>query len=151
MASAAHEVLAIGSQTFQLIQKQLRTKDYKPPLERADKVPCTAANYRVTEGNIAAIDFGPTSVSLAYTPKGDDKVNALLLDPQEKVARDTNAVLLKREGKAISVETFGNTAIRMFRAMGRAEKYLYFKTVLKRENVCLNLQLKMHALDLRCF
>ena len=142
MASAADEVLAIGSQTFQLVQKQLRTKDYKPPLYRAGKVPRTAANYRVTGGNIAAIDFGTTSVSLAYTTKGYDNVNTLILDPQERAARDTNAVLFKREGKAISVAAFGNSARSRFTSMRKAENYdqenIYFeriKMLLKREKV----------------
>ena len=129
----------------------LYKQGYKSPLSRADKVLRTAANYQVTAGNIAAIEFGPTSVSLAYTTKGDYQINILILDPQEKASRVTNAVLLKREGKAISVVAFGNDAMHTFQAMRRAEKYLYFKTVLKRENVCLNLQLKMHALDLQCF
>ena len=142
MASAADEVLVIGSQTFQLVQKQLRPQDYKPPLARADKVPRTAANYRVTEGNIAAIDFGTTSVSLAYTTKWDEKINTLILDPQEKAPRDTNAVLFKREGKAISVTAFGNTARSRFTSMRKTGNYdqenIYFeriKMLLKREKV----------------
>ena len=145
MASAADEVLVIGSQTFQLVQKQLRPQDYKPPLKRARKVPRTAANYRVTEGNIAAIDFGTTSVSLAYTTKGDEKVNTLVLDAQEKAARDTNAVLFKREGKSISVAAFGNTARSRFTSMRKADNYdqenIYFeriKMLLKREKVSYN-------------
>ena len=148
MASAAEELLVIGSQTFQLVQKQLRTKDYKPPLYRAKKVPRADANYRVTEGNIAAIDFGTTSVSLAYTTKGDEKVNTLILDAQEKAARDTNAVLLKREGKAISVTAFGNTARSQFTTARKSENYdkenIYFeriKMLLKRKKVSYNLQL----------
>ena len=142
MASAAHEVLVIGVRIFQLVQKQLRPQDYKPPLYRASKVPRTAANYRATEGNIAAIDFGTTSVSLAYTTKGDEKVNTLILDPQKKSARDTNAVLFKREGKAISVTAFGNTARSQFTSMRKAGNYdqanIYFeriKMLLKRKKV----------------
>ncbi|XP_011402427.1 PREDICTED: heat shock 70 kDa protein 12A-like [Amphimedon queenslandica] len=140
MALAADEVLAIGSQTFPLIQKQLRPPDYKPPLYRAKKVPRKNTNYRVTGGNIAAIDFGTTSVSLAYTTKGDDNVNIFILDAQEKAARDTNAVLFKRKEKAISVKAFGNTARSQFTTMKKAESYdqenIYFeriKMILKRE------------------
>ena len=142
MTPAADEVLVIGSQTFQLVQKQLRPQDYKSPLSRAEKVPRTAANYQVTEGNIAAIDFGTTSVSLAYTTKGDEKVNTLVLDPQEKAPRDTNAVLFKREGKAISVKAFGNNARLQFTKMRKAGNYdqenIYFeriKMLLKRDKV----------------
>ena len=146
MASAADEVLIIGSQTFQVVQKQLRTKDYKLPLERAQKVPRKVANYRVTGGHIAAIDFGTTSVSLAYTTTGDEKVNTLILDAQEKAARDTNAVLFKREaGKPISVTAFGNTARSQFTTMRKAGNYnqenIYFeriKMLLKREKVSYN-------------
>ena len=142
MASAADEVLVIGSQTFQLVQKQLRQQDYKPPFRRADKVPREAANYRVTGGNIAAIDFGTTSVSLAYTTKGDDKINTLVLDIQEKATRDANAILLKRERKAISVAAFGNNARSRFTTARKSGNYdqenIYFeriKMLLKREKV----------------
>ncbi|XP_011402430.1 PREDICTED: heat shock 70 kDa protein 12A-like [Amphimedon queenslandica] len=140
MASAADKVLVIGSQIFPLVQKQLRPKDYKPPFSRAKKVPRTVANYRVTGGNIAAIDFGTTSVSLAYTTKGYKMINTFILDVQEKAARDTNAVLFKREGKAISVAAFGNTARSQFTTMRKDEnfdqEYIYFeriKMLLKRE------------------
>ncbi|XP_019856531.1 PREDICTED: heat shock 70 kDa protein 12A-like [Amphimedon queenslandica] len=140
MASGAGEVLVIGSQTFQIAQKQLRPQDYKPPLARAEKVPRTDTNYRVTEGNIAAIDFGTTSVSLAYTTKGDEKINAFILDAQDKAARDTNAVLFKREGK-VSVGAFGNSARSQFIIMKKAKNYdqenVYFeriKMILKRES-----------------
>ena len=151
MASAAEEVLAIGSQTFQIAQKQLRPQDYKPPLARANKVPCSTANYRVTEGNIAAIDFGTTSVSLAYTTKGDKEVNTLILDPQEKATRDTNAVLFKREGKSISVTAFGNAARSRFTTMRKAGNYdkanIYFeriKMLLKREQVSYIYKVILH-------
>ena len=125
--------------------KLYKPQDYKPPLSRADKVPRTAANYRVTEGNIAAIDFGTTSVSLAYITKGYDNVNIFILDPQEKAERDTNAVLIKREGKAISVAAFGNKARLEFIKMRKAGNYdqenIYFeriKMLLKREKVNYN-------------
>ena len=141
-AASGDEVLIIGERNFQPFQKQLRKPDYKPPLEKANKVPRTVANYRISDGNIAAIDFGTTSVSLAYTTKGDEKINTVILDAQEKTARDSNAVLLKREGKKITVEAFGNTARSRFTVMRKAgdynSKYIYFeriKMLLRREKV----------------
>ena len=122
----------------------MHTKDYKPPLSRADKVPRTTVNYRVTGGNIAAIDFGTTSVSLVYTMKGDDKINTFIFDSLGS-SRDTNAVLFKREGKAISVTAFGNTARSWFTSMRKTGNYdqenIYFeriKMLLKREQVRYN-------------
>ena len=141
-ATSGDEVFAIGTRTFLLAQKQLRKPDYKPPLSRAKKIPRTVANHRISDGNIAAIDFGTTSVSLAYTTKGDEKINTIILDAQEKTTRDSNAVLLKREGKKITVAAFGNMARNRFTVMRKAENYdsenIYFeriKMLLRREKV----------------
>ena len=108
-----------------------KPQDYKPPLSRADKVPRTAANYRVTEGNVAAIDFDTTSVSLAYTTKGDNKVNMLPLDITYRSTRLSNSVLFKREGKAISVAAIGNNAAKHFSILRREFKfeYVYFERI----------------------
>ena len=113
---------------------------HKSPLLRADKIPRTEAGYRVTDGNIAAIDFGTTSVSLAYTTKGDDKVNTLVLDTETQSTRIPNAILLKKDGKNMTVEDFGNIARTKFGSLRPSEysKYVYFeriKMLLKREQV----------------
>ena len=114
--------------------------DNKPPLSRADKIPRTEAGYRVTDGNIAAIDFGTTSVSLAYTTKGDDKILIFHLDTEAKLYRVLNAILIKKEGGDVSVIAFGGDARKRFAQLKTSEykNYIYFeriKMLLKREEV----------------
>ena len=113
---------------------------YKCPLSRADKVPRTAAGYRVTGGNIAAIDFGTTSVSLAYTTKGDERVSTLILDSEERSTRVPNAVLLKKGQGEVTVEAFGNIAKNKFASLRSSdhEEHVYFeriKMLMKRDKV----------------
>ena len=112
---------------------------YKPPLNKAVKIH-TKADCRVFDGNIAAIDFGTTSVSLAYTTKGDDKVNTLVLDTETQSTRIPNAILLRKNGKDMTVEAFGNIARTKFGSLRPSEysQYVYFeriKMLLKREQV----------------
>ena len=141
---------AVGIQRIEIIQdsSRLRKPDYNPPLSRADKIPRTEAGYRVTDGNIAAIDFGTTSVSLAYTIKGDDKVSTLILDTEEKSTREPNAVLLKKEERRrISVAGFGNIARSRFTSIWRGKhlEYIYFeriKMLMRREEV------RLHMIDI---
>ena len=110
-------------------------------LSKAVKKPRTDAGYRVTDGNIAAIDFGTTSVSLAYTTKGDDKVSTLPMDTGAfKLTRVPNVVLLKKDGYKITVEAFGANAKRRFGLLksGDYAKYIYFeriKMLMRREKV----------------
>ena len=92
-----------------------------------------------TSGDIAAIDFG-TSVSLAYTTRGDEKV--YVLNIQDMSERNPIAVLLKREGKKITVVAFGNKARERFTGMRKGanydSEYIYFeriKMLLRREKV----------------
>ena len=90
------------------------------------KIPRTAAGYRVTDGNIAAIDFGTTSVSLAYTIKGDVRVNNLVLEMNEsnELTRVRNAILLKKEkSNKITVAAFGRDATKKFTLITRKDLY----------------------------
>ena len=75
-----------------------------------NKIPCTEAGYRVTDGNIAAIDFGTTSISLAFTTKGDDEINTINLERCRMTTRVSNAILLKKEEQQIKVIANGNRA-----------------------------------------
>ncbi|XP_011407518.1 PREDICTED: heat shock 70 kDa protein 12A-like [Amphimedon queenslandica] len=132
---------AIGFRSIQIIQVRLRKPDYKPPFRKAKKIPREDAGYRVTDGNIAAIDFGTTSVSLAYTTKGDKKVSTLILDHEDKSTRVPNAFLLKKEddGK-MKVEDFGSIARKKFTSMkpGDHHTHVYFeriKMLMRREKV----------------
>ena len=82
--------------------------------------------------NIAAIDFG-TSVSLAYTMKGDEQINVLVLNIRDMTKRNLNAVLLKREGKKITAVAFGNEARERFTGMRKGanydSEYIYFERI----------------------
>lgn len=113
--------------------------DYKPPLSRAQKIQREGASCHLTRGNIAAIDFGTTSVSLAYTTSGNRDILTLHLD-NEGSTRVANAVLFKRESCSISVAAFGNHARKKFSATRPSEygDYIYFermKMLLTREQV----------------
>ena len=112
---------------------------YKPPLSRAERIPRTEAGYRVTNGNIAAIDFGTTSVSVAYTLNSKDIIT-LKFGTENHSTRVSNAVLLKRDGRNVSVEALGSSARDLCASMKPEElhHYVYFervKMLLKREKV----------------
>ena len=118
----------------------------KPPLSRADTVTRTEAGYRVTDGNIAAIDFGTTSVSLAYTTKGDDKISVfpLGLDTETKSLRVLNVILFSAKGGNVVVEAFGANARKKYGAMKQSDysSYIYFeriKMLMRREKVYIAL------------
>lgn len=113
----------------------------KQPLSRADVVSREDSNYRVTNGSIAAIDFGTTSVSLAYTTAGDDKIGTVVFAKQQRVP---NAILLKRERSNVKVEAFGEDAQTKFTSMKLSDhlKCIYFqriKMLMKREKVYIYL------------
>ena len=112
----------------------------KLPLSKAIKIPRTEAGYRVTDGNIAAIDFGTTSVSLAYTTKGYEDVNSFVLDPGNQSTRVLSVILLKKEEAKLKIVAFGRDARRKFSQLrsGDYPNYLYFeriKMLLKRGQV----------------
>ena len=133
----------LSFQSIKIVQIGTNTNSsYKPPLSRASKIPRTDANYRVTDGNIAAIDFGTTLVSIAYTTKGDEKVSTFILDTETQDTRVPNAILLKREGREITVAGFGGIARKKFSSMrsGQHIEYIYFeriKMLMKRDEVNL--------------
>ena len=114
---------------------------YNRPLSTATKISSSSASYHACGNNIAAIDFGTTSVSLAYTTKGDDKVNTLVLDSDRRSMRVPNAILLKRDqSKNTSVVGFGGDTRIQFASMkaGNLSEHIYFERVkmhMRREKV----------------
>ena len=124
---------------------------HKPPLSRAVKISSTEVGYhvtdgyRVTDGKIAAIDFGTTSVSLAYTTKGDDE-EAIVNYPLEKSTFSTrilNAILLKEEGTKMKIVSMGKLARSDYASLDFKEfhNHVYFeriKMLLKKEEVIIN-------------
>ena len=78
-------------------------------------------------GNIAAIDFGTTACSLAYTVAGETKVRFLRLDEADK-ERVPTAILMDANGKVVD---FGRNARRKFAQLSKERKqhYHYFKEI----------------------
>ena len=110
------------------------------PLSRAEKITCDNCSYDATDGNIAAIDFGTTSVSLAYTTKGYENVNTLPLETGDRATRVLSVILLKKIEAKLKVAAFGRDATKKFSVLKSAdyEKHIYFeriKMLLKREQV----------------
>ena len=108
-------------------------------LRQAKRIPRTEAGYRVTNGNIAAIDFGTTSVSLTYTTAGDKEVSTYKFG--RGATRVPNAILLKKNGLNVKVDSFGSAAWIKFVSIDPSQYggYIYFeriKMLLKREKVC---------------
>lgn len=87
-------------------------------------------------GNIAAIDFGTTSCSLAYSVAGDTKIRFLRLDEADK-ERVPTTILLDANGRVVD---FGSNARRKFAQLSKEKKqyHHYFseiKTTLQHDKV----------------
>ena len=107
------------------------------------KISRTKAGYRITDGNIAAIDFGTSSVSLAYTTKGDDRISVIQLESETTSVRVLNVILLSTKNGKVVVEAFGASARKKYEALRPSDysSYIYFeriKVLLERDKVCLN-------------
>ena len=117
----------------------------KEPFTRATKIARTDSGFPVSEGNIAAIDFGTTAVSLAYITRGDKLehgANTLKLDPDTKSARVANAILLRDNGQSLEVVAIGGTAQTSYMRMRQENysKHIYFeriKMLMKRDQVII--------------
>ena len=113
----------------------------KEPLARATKVTRSMSGYRTTNGNIAAIDFGTTSVSVAFTTSGDKDVNTVVLDQSNQDTRIPNTLLLKRtENGSTTIISVGNDATTVYSKLRASDRcnYIYFeriKMLMKRDKV----------------
>ena len=125
----------------------LRKESYEP-LSRATKIPREDSGCsQSTNGNIAAIDFGTSSASVAYITEGDrieKGVNTLALEcnSSSTVTRSPNAILLLKEGTECKIAAFGETAQKRFSTLKEGERphHIYFeriKMLMKRDNVSL--------------
>ena len=116
----------------------------KGPLSRAVKVE-RSANQEKRSDHIAAIDFGTSSLSLAYTTPFYDKINTLRL--HQMCERVPNAILLRvNEDNQCIVKDIGHNAQNGYSKLGarNTKQYIYFervKNVLKRDKVRLPLPL----------
>ena len=122
----------------QIMERQDQSKE---PFSRATKTLRVESGFRVTNGNIAAIDFGTTSVSLAYVTRGSEVINAMKIDQGTYGYRVPNAILLKIDSDdSCRVEGFGKNAQTRYMQIRRGEHkhYIYFeriKMILKRDKV----------------
>ena len=111
------------------------------PLSRALKQKRTEADVSWlphAQQTVAAIDFGTTFVSLAYTTRGDDKVNTFKLN--STFERVPNAILL--DGNKCVVEDFGFKAQDTYCKVRPRQlpSYIYFeriKMLLERDEVSI--------------
>ena len=109
------------------------------PLYRARKQKRSEDENLLPTQNIAAIDFGTSCVSLAYTSHGYDEVNMFKFD--SKFQRVPNAILLKKvDGNKCVVEDFGYKAQDTYCKVRGSQylNYIYFeriKMLLERDEV----------------
>ena len=120
--------------------KVVQPEPVKTPLIRAEKVSRFGSGFRETNGNVAAIDFGTTSVSLAYATVGDKTVVTLKLDDVKQLHRVPNAILIEKQ--SCEVVAIGHQAQEEYLDMKAKNKmeYIYFeriKMLMKREEVCM--------------
>ena len=107
------------------------------PLLKANKIRRVESEFRSShEGNIAAIDFGTSFVSVAFVSceKQDYKdVNTLVLDhtSNSTVTRTPNAILLSKEGTRYKVAAFGESAQNLFSSMkpDKLSQHIYFERI----------------------
>ena len=91
----------------------------------AKRVPRTESGFRVHSGNIAAIDFGTTNCSVAYTTGGTDPQ---LLTLRGTYNRVPTAILFKPDG---SFDSFGHDACSEYLNLDDEDrlKYAYFEQI----------------------
>ena len=101
------------------------SKEYQPnDVRKTRKVPRSVAGFRKTTGFIAAIDFGTTYCSVAYTLKNEKDFIKLTLDGHH--TRVPNAILIERGSH--KVDSFGYRAQERFTCLKKQqEKFMYFE------------------------
>ena len=111
------------------------------PLHRAEKIRREdESGFLKTGGNIAAIDFGTTFCTLAYTTRGDAEVNTLKLGGIHQ--RVPNAILIHKLVDQCRVVEFGYRAQDTYAKMRPNDRvsHIYFermKMILERDEVSL--------------
>ena len=125
---------------------------YPNGVTRAQTVPRSKAGFRKASEYIAAIDFGTTYCSVAYTLKDTNEIFKLPLDqPHPRVP---NAILIKKQTN--EVEAFGYRAQNRFARLREREQkdYIYFermKMILYRTKVSpYTLSQELINLEFRC-
>ena len=112
------------------------SKECRPNgVPKTSKVPRSEAGFRPASGYVAAIDFGTTYCSVAYTLQGSEDILKLPLDgPHTRVP---NAILIERENNTVAA--FGYHAQDKFSQLKKQQwRYIYFermKMILYRRRV----------------
>ena len=121
---------------------QFETKSKEnQPLARATKQPRFEAAFRITNGNVVAIDFGTTGISVAYTTEAEkNKANILKIDESQHKLRVCNAILMKSNHSTCEVVEIGEAARDNYIKLRNENlsEYVYFeqiKMLLKRDEV----------------
>ena len=91
-------------------------------VRKACKVPIREAGFRQASEYVAAIDFGSTYCSLAYTLQGNKEILKFELDGAH--VRVPNAILIS-EKKSNKVVKFGYRAQNMFAQLPKTDRYIY--------------------------
>ena len=99
------------------------------PLCRAEKVKRNVSSTK-SSGNIAAIDFGTSSCSLAFSASNDPEKVANLSFGLDYECRELTAILFsKPDGGKVKVESFGKSAQDQYSCLSNTEveNYTYFE------------------------
>ena len=100
-------------------------------------------------GNIAAIDFGTTSISIAYTTVGSQKVKDLRIPQFMKLGarqerRVPNAILFKKvdgDSNEVTLESIGDAAQKAYESARDKTKVIFFERIKmsmrRTDRVCL--------------
>ena len=92
---------------------------------KSRKVPRSYISFRKASEYVAAIDFGTTFCSVAYTLKADDEIRKLPLDGHH--TRVPNAILIAKESNEVAA--FGFRAQEKFSRLRKGDQkgYVYFE------------------------
>ena len=122
-----------------------------------DTIDSSSAESTAT-GNIAAIDFGTTSISIAYTTVGSQKVKDLKIPQFMKLGarqdkRVPNAILFKKvdgDSSKVTLESIGDAAQKAYESARDKTKVIFFERIkmsMKRtDKVCLVMPLGQYTL-----
>ena len=98
---------------------------YRNGTSKARKIPRSEAGFRRSSGYVAAIDFGSTYCSVAYTLQGEEEIFKLPLDGP--LTRVPNTILIEK--KSYTVDAFGHGAQRRFSQLKEQQNYLLFERI----------------------
>ena len=91
------------------------------PFIRANKELVTVPRINNT-GNLAAIDFGTSSCSVAYSLRNDPaKVLNIPLGVDTRDRRVLTAILLQKDKKYVQIKSFGESALDDYAQMDQSE------------------------------